>query len=716
MEQSQFVITQGQLDDQMTNESIVGRKALGLVPAIAHDLPVPPFFVITTTVYNTFIKNVLNNLNSTNVKTFLKQIKRSSFPQTIKNAIKKEYAKLNIIGKSWVAVRSSIAAPQYPNLSFSGLLDTYLNVHGFKELEEAIKRVYASMLAQPMLTYIKSNNLKIQNLSIAIIVQRMVASEISGITYSYNPITEQQDQIVTQAVFGLGDVIGTGEINPDVYISDKATLKLIEKKIFPQFWLETRDYDEQHETFHNKRIELSPVWQFSQKLTEEQIGSLANMILLLQKSISGRFLIEWTITNNKIYILQIKTIDAPINQQTQIPNTLSTPQKQSPKSMKEKRRTSEPALPSTSPDDTPIVTGMPLVKGTVQGRLFILTQRAWERNKQKILRQLKHKKNIILVTNFFNASLEILLPKVKGLIADTGGPNSDLAILLKEQNIPTITQTRIGTRLLQNNSKIILNATEGAVYPYTPTMDSGSSSPSTKTSIDNENASTTPINSPSKIEFTINTPVTLFAKDPSWPLYWLPNVLEYHIRHLKRFPQYQQIILNYSDKINPLEFSKRFMVLKSKVQEYLIIAINHKDKQDFLQIKRKLAESDIRRNSTTKIVPVLTKPIQVIKLHEYPFHFIDGIILDLPALYEALGGTSSIIKDSEFLEFLSLNLQKIQEEKLAVIGAIIDIHCNSKLLRFVRLGINAFISNRKGMTSPQKIQETLHKLSNGALI
>ena len=723
MENTQFVISQSELAEHGMPETIIGRKALSLIPAISEELPVPPFFVISTTVFNTFIRNIIDKSDIKNFELFANKIIETPFTQNIKNAIKKEYAKLNIIGKSWVAVRSSISAPLYPQLSFSGLLDTYLNVHGVDEAIEATKRVYASLFSPSMLAYIKENKVKIKNISLAVIIQRMVASEISGITFSYNPITEQQDQIVTQAVFGLGDVINTGEINPDVYISDKATLKLIEKKLYPQFWLETRDYDEQHETFHNKRIELSPVWQFSQKLTEEQIESLANLIVLLQPKIPGRFLVEWTITNNKIYILQIKPIDTPINKITKPNVEAKIGKKESetiqPKASKPQSNFQFLANKPISKEPLPILSGIPLVRGRVKGKVYIVTKTMWEHEKTEVLSNIAKRKKLIFVTDFFSSELEILLSKAKGIIADTGGPNSDLALLIKEQNIPTITQTRIGSKLLQTGDKIILDASAGTVYPYKKDTIAQEEQEGNKTSIKiskskkNKN-SLRYLEIPEKIKTKINTPVTVFTPQLDWPLLWLYNFHEHKKSFFKKLPEYQQILVELTDQ-KASKIASIFKMLKLKAQEYLIIAIRHKDKQHFLKIKRQLADLEIRRSSLVKFVPIITKPIQIIKLSDYPLHFLDGFILDLPALYTALGGIEEYLKDPEFIEFLSPSLQKIKEEKLTIIGAMLNTPLSSKHLKFVRLGVNTFITKER-ISTPTKTIKLLTKLSKGALI
>ncbi len=709
-------------------EDFIGRKASALVPLVRLGLPVPSFFVVTTRVFNEFLNHISTVYSPATIEELKDLIVKTPLPPLIVREIKKEYSKLNLLGNSWVAVRSSISAPDYSEYSFSGVLDTYLNVKGIDEVEEAIKRVYASLLNDVALTYIKDNKIKLSKIALPIIVQKMVNSEVSGVLYSYNPITEQDDSITIQAVFGLGDTINTGEINPDVYIIDKLTNSIVEKKIMPQYWLETRAIDDSSGHFHNKKVQLSPVWQFSQKLTEKQITELSKVALLLEEELKTKFILEWTLTNNQFYFLQLKFInpkdlnptlnvkktgdkDIKSKDITQIDNLKSNKKVSTKTSANKKYRKLK--------ESDILLAGINIVKGAVQGKVYVLTKRQLL-EEEKLDEMFSKEKKYIFVTDFFDKDLEKLLPIAEGFITDTGGINSDVALILKEHGIPTITSTRVGTKLLTTGQNVLLDANAGVVKkPQKIKTKDAKAKQETDNCVTQDKSlqQTTKQALPSnnKELYKIDpTGIVLFSVDPQWP-YWLIIEASY-LKELKvqTLPQYNKITVILSKDEVKKNVVKKLLKLKSLAREGIVIAIKADGIEEFIKIKSELGTLGIRRSSQLKIVPIVYRLLDLVEIKKYIKPFIDGIIFDLPSLFIASGGSGDFLQNSEFIQFLKPYIEQIKSEKYDIVGTFVNSEVSSKFIKLTRVGINMIFSTSI-INHPVKTNKVLEKLSRSAL-
>jgi pyruvate,water dikinase len=204
---------------------------------------VPAAFVVTTAAYERFVRDndleqriiaALHPVDAAQPAT-LEAASRSIgslinaalMPPAIADEIRQAYGDL-AGGDEPVAVRSSATAEDLPGMSFAGQQESYLNVRGAPELLDAVKRCWASLWTARAIGYRLKMGIDQRSISMAVVVQRMVASEVSGVLFTANPTTGQRTELVLNASYGLGEAVVSGEVTPDRLVVDKATLAVKE--------------------------------------------------------------------------------------------------------------------------------------------------------------------------------------------------------------------------------------------------------------------------------------------------------------------------------------------------------------------------------------------------------------------------------------------------------------------------------------------------------
>ena len=224
---------------RVTDIPIVGGKGANLGELTMAGFPVPNAFVLTTAAYDYFLENgnIMDFINSeiasidrtsdqsladcaNRIREKFEQIE---IPAEFKDEIVKSYNKLFPKGKvGFVAVRSSATAEDLPDASFAGQQETYLNVHGEEDLFDKIIKCWSSLFTARAIAYREKQGYAHEDVKLAVVVQRMVNSEFSGIMFTVDPNSGAKE-IVIEAGYGLGEAIVGGEVTPDTYVIDKHT-------------------------------------------------------------------------------------------------------------------------------------------------------------------------------------------------------------------------------------------------------------------------------------------------------------------------------------------------------------------------------------------------------------------------------------------------------------------------------------------------------------
>lgn len=267
--------------DQINKNDVleIGGKGASLGEMINMGIPVPPGFVITTKTYKNFYNQEI--------------------PIEIREDILKAFDKL---GLQRIAVRSSAVAEDSSNASWAGQLESYLNV-GRDDLIEKIRECWNSIRSERALAYASEQNLPKDKLIVAVVVQKMIESQVSGVMFTANPVNKDRNEIMIEAGWGLGELLVQGMITPDNFVLDKKTLQV-----------KTRDIQTQETMLvfqdgENKEISVSKDKQSKQKLTEEQLADLAKLGIKIENHYKAPQDIEWAIDNaGKIWIVQSRPI------------------------------------------------------------------------------------------------------------------------------------------------------------------------------------------------------------------------------------------------------------------------------------------------------------------------------------------------------------------------------------------------------------------------
>lgn len=199
----------------------------------------------------------------------------------------------------FVAVRSSAVGEDSAEAAWAGQLDTFLNCNR-ENLLQHIEKCWQSAGSARAQAYAEQKMIPIT--SVAVIVQEMIQSEVSGVAFSVHPVSGDNRQIVIEAGWGLGEAVVSGHITPDTYIVDKKTGQPIEKHVAQQ------------EKMLVRSAAGETAWRTieargnTQKLSDEQISELARVVAKLEAFFTFPVDVEWAFSNNKLYILQSRPI------------------------------------------------------------------------------------------------------------------------------------------------------------------------------------------------------------------------------------------------------------------------------------------------------------------------------------------------------------------------------------------------------------------------
>lgn len=304
--------------------SLAGGKGASLGEMVHAGIPVPSGFVILSEAYRQFVSEMsgdspgifefidqeLQKVNlqdarsleqvSTNIrKAFLEK----PFPDQFKKEILATFQELQ---SEYVAVRSSATAEDSSTASWAGELETYLNTTE-ATLFENIKRCWSSLFTPRAIFYCLEKKMDLKSIAVPVVVQQMVQSEVSGIAFTVHPVTQDRDQIIIEAGFGLGEAIVGGYITPDSYIIQKSTLGIVEITPSVQEKKLIKDIS-QHSHTPNVWIELSQETGGQQKLTSEKITELAHILKKIEDHYGFPCDIEWAYEAGKFYITQSRPI------------------------------------------------------------------------------------------------------------------------------------------------------------------------------------------------------------------------------------------------------------------------------------------------------------------------------------------------------------------------------------------------------------------------
>ncbi len=295
--------------------ALAGGKGASLGEMTKAGIPVPKGFVILSTAFEKFLEDthlnaeidaILDTVSHKKIHTIENASEKISallieadIPKDISSEIKKNFKKLNA---RYVAVRSSATAEDSESATWAGQLKSYLNTTE-KELLLHVKKCWASLFTPRAIFYRFEKILHTQRISVAVVVQKMIESKQSGVAFSVHPITQDRNQLIIEAGFGLGEAIVSGHITPDSYVVQKKPRKIIDTTIH----VKNKGLYRAEKTGTLWRT-ISKRKGETQVLSDKEILELSKLVLAIEKHYGFAVDIEWAKERNKFFIVQSRPI------------------------------------------------------------------------------------------------------------------------------------------------------------------------------------------------------------------------------------------------------------------------------------------------------------------------------------------------------------------------------------------------------------------------
>jgi pyruvate,water dikinase len=439
--------------------ALVGGKTASLgemIGALTQEgVRVPGGFAITAPAYHYFLQHnqmeekinaLIATVDYNNHETLAKigaqiraLIEQGSWPQDLQQEIVTAYEQLSTrysTENCSVAVRSSATAEDLPNASFAGQQETWLNVVGANELLDACKRCFSSLFTDRAIMYRMEQGFAEEKIALSICVQKMVRSDLasSGVIFTLDVETGFQQVVSIAAAYGLGEAVVQGMVNPDEFlVYKKEPYPIIQKRLGSK----TIKF-----VFGRKKFtETVPVPEADQHqftLSDEQIGELAQLAIIIEKHYGRPMDIEWAQDglDGKLYIVQAR------------PETVYGTRKQ----LKLVRYQLKDAQPPT------LLTGQSIGQKIATGTARVIKDK-------KDLVQIAP--GDILVTVMTDPDWVPFMKKSAGIVTDIGGRTCHAAIVSRELGIPAVIGTGNATKIIADGQTISLDTSHGSTgYVY----------------------------------------------------------------------------------------------------------------------------------------------------------------------------------------------------------------------------------------------------------
>ena len=303
----------------------VGGKGYSLIRMAEAGLPVPPGAVLTPeffvpwfdTIRASAVWTALAEANPDAWSTLCDELKRMCSDLALtanqRETLKELRKQLPALGEDALfAVRSSSPEEDLVAASFAGGYETKLGVRSH-ELEQALRHCFASTLDERVFVYKREHGFDVLVPRIAIVVQQQIASELAGVGFSLNPLTNDYDEAVIDANWGLGESVVAGLASPDHFVIDKVSGQLVESKLGAKqvsIWLDPNGGTVEREAYRSMDLTLN----------EAQLDELTRVLCRIEEISGHPTDIEWAYAEGQLHVLQAR----PITTHVPLPPEMAT--------------------------------------------------------------------------------------------------------------------------------------------------------------------------------------------------------------------------------------------------------------------------------------------------------------------------------------------------------------------------------------------------------
>ena len=451
------------LDDIGSDDlETVGGKAASLGELHGADLPVPPAFVVTASTYRAFIEE--SGIETELFETVDVDAEDSSelaeaaadaqqlitetpLPAPVREEILAAYD--NLGENASVAVRSSATAEDLPGASFAGQQDTYLNVTR-EDLLDYVRDCWASLFTQRALYYRQEQGFAHDVVDIAVVVQRMVEADKSGVMFTSHPSTGES-VVTVEAAWGLGEAVVSGAVTPDNYVIERETGDIREETVAEKKVMHVRD-EETGETVERP----VPEDRRGRRVLDDQ--ELADLVALgeeIERYYGQPQDVEWAIDDG-IYLLQsrpITTIDEGTGgtdgptAETDIAGQVGPTNSGT---------TDGGLADGTGAEDTGevLLSGIGASPGQAAGGASIVG---------KLDELDKVGEGDIIVAEMTTPDMVPAMKRADGIVTDEGGMTSHAAIVSRELGVPAVVGVETATSQLDDGRSITIDGDKGTI-------------------------------------------------------------------------------------------------------------------------------------------------------------------------------------------------------------------------------------------------------------
>jgi len=291
----------------------VGGKGYSLIRMAEAGLHVPPGAVLTTAFFAPWFDAIrasstwaaLVDAGPDSWSTLCDELKRLSLDLALTanqwEALEELRNQLPALREgSLFAVRSSAPEEDLVSASFAGGYETRLGVRE-RELEQALQHCFAAAFDERVFVYKREHGFDVLSPRLAVVVQQQIASEVAGVGFSLNPLTNDYDEAVVDANWGLGESVVAGRASPDHFIVDKVSGKLVEKKLGAKqvsIWLGRSGGTAERVGYRSGELTLS----------EARLGEVVDVLCCIEELYGRPMDIEWAYADGKLHVLQARPI------------------------------------------------------------------------------------------------------------------------------------------------------------------------------------------------------------------------------------------------------------------------------------------------------------------------------------------------------------------------------------------------------------------------
>ncbi|TKX74029.1 phosphoenolpyruvate synthase [Halorubrum sp. GN11_10-6_MGM] len=446
----------------------VGGKAASLGELIGAGLPVPPGFAVTAGTYRTFIEEAgiddelfeavdVDPEDSAALREAEARAEElildAPFPEDVREEILEEYRAMGEDGEeAFVAVRSSATAEDLPDSSFAGQQETFLNVRE-DDLLRRVKECWASLFTQRAIYYRQQRGFPHEDVDIAVVVQRMVDADKSGVMFTSHPSTGEP-QVTIEAAWGLGEAVVSGTVSPDNYVYDRGRGAVDEVTVADKKVEMVKD-DETGETV---QLDVGEDRRNARVLSDAEIGDLVELGERVEDHYGTPQDVEWAIYDGEIYMLQSRPITTIREDEGEEEADASGTGGETPrKSTAGDASSGQPGAASVSnggEEEDVLVDGLGASPGVVSGAV-------------RIVHKLDHLDQVqegdVMVTEMTMPDMVPAMKRAAGIVTDEGGMTSHAAIISRELGVPAVVGTGNGTRVLEDGQQVTLDGDKGTI-------------------------------------------------------------------------------------------------------------------------------------------------------------------------------------------------------------------------------------------------------------